>query len=151
MSEHSISIGDRVVGFRGEYRGKSGEVIKEKNIELEMQRGYIVKLDQNSTIVSIPKRDLEVENLSPYEIDTEIAKLKKQVEEVAFQMPKKVVKEIPEHLTYLQEALKSKNKLESRNEYNYISEELTRSINIDFVAKNISFKKLKHCCEKSIK
>ncbi|MBD6619717.1 hypothetical protein FNW02_28850 [Komarekiella sp. 'clone 1'] len=149
MSEHFK--GDRVFAFRGEYQGKSGEAIGYQNTDFQTQKGCLVKLDENASTVCIPERDLEAENLSPQEIDTEITKLKKQVESIAHQMPKKIVKEIPEHLTYLQQALKSKNQSESRNEYHYISEELARVINPDFVSKNISLKKIQHCCEKLLK
>jgi hypothetical protein len=142
----NILKGNRVFAFTGEYQGKSGEVIGYQNVDFQTQQGCLVKLDENGSTVCIPERDLNVENLSPQEIDTEITKLKKQVEAMVHQIPQKLLKEIPEHLTYLQAAINSKNQAESRNEYQYISGELARAINPDFVSNNVSLKKLKYRC-----
>ncbi|MEA5626895.1 hypothetical protein [Nostoc sp. UHCC 0251] len=142
MSKYSK--GNRVFAFEGEYKGKSGEVIDYQNIEFGMQKGCIVKLDEDSSTVCIPERDLEVENLNLEDINIEITNLKTQLKELAHQIPEKIAKEIPEHLAYLQEALKSKSKSEFLNEYHYISKELERTVNPDFVDSNISLKKLQH-------
>lgn len=141
----SYKSGDRVI-----YQDQRGEVICRKSTEWGLQHGYTVKLD-DGTEQDIPERDLEAENLSPHEIDTEITKLKSLVKEEASKISKKIEKEIPEHLTYLQNALKSKDQSESENEYTYILREMERAFNTKLAEENISFKKLKHCWKKSLK
>ncbi|MDF5735410.1 MULTISPECIES: hypothetical protein [unclassified Nostoc] len=141
--------GDRVIASTGKFKDKGGEVICSEVIG--SQWAYIVKLDEQVTKEEILERDLEAEYLKLFEIDTEITKLKKLVNEKADKISDKVVKELPEHLTYLQKALESKEKLESENEYTYISKEMERVFGSELVQKNISLKKLEHCWKKLLK
>ncbi|MHC5719418.1 MAG: hypothetical protein ACYTX0_47065, partial [Nostoc sp.] len=136
--------GDRVIASTEKSKDKRGVVIGPK--DNSFQFGYTVKLDEQGTEEDIPERDLEAEYLSLSEIDTEITKLKKLVKEEADKISKKavkdkVVKELPEHLTYLQNALESKDKSESENEFTYISKEMKRAFDSKIVEENISWKK----------
>ncbi|MEH2235183.1 hypothetical protein [Nostoc sp.] len=147
---------DRVIVSTGKFKDKRGKVIDPEI--LGTQHGYSVKLDEKGTEKQdILERDLEAENLSQSEIDTEITKLKELVKEEADKISNKVVKdkvvkELPEHLTYLQKALKpeNKSKSESENEYKYISKEMKRVFDSELVEENISLKKLENCWKKSL-
>ncbi|AVH68417.1 hypothetical protein [Nostoc sp. 'Peltigera membranacea cyanobiont' N6] len=149
MMSKDYKPGDRVIASTEKSKDKRGEVIRSKDTAL--QRGYTVKLDEQGTEEDILEMDLEAEHLSPSEIGTEITKLKKLVEEEADKISNKVVKELPEHLTYLQNALvESRDKSESENEFTYISKEMKRAFGSNLVEENISLKKLKYSWEKSL-
>jgi vacuolar-type H+-ATPase subunit H len=145
MNKH-YDPGDRVITDQDEH----GKVICDKDTACGTQFGYIVELD-NGTEEHIPARHLKAENLSPDQIATEITNLKNLIKDEASKISKKLGKEIPEHLTYLQNALISQNKSESENEYIYILREMEREFSTNLAAENLSFKKLKHCWEKSLK
>lgn len=145
--------GDRVIE---KFQGRSGELIKPKdNTLFTLRHAYIVRLDEQGTEEEILEKDLEVEHLTRSEIDTETTKLKNLVKEeankISDKIAGKIVKELPEHLSYLQKALDSQEKSESENEYTYIEKEMERAFNSKLVEKNISLKKLKHCWKKSLK
>ncbi|MEH2004421.1 KOW motif domain-containing protein [Nostoc sp.] len=141
---------DRVIVSTGKFKGKRGKVVRSKPIF--SQWVCVVKLDEQDTDEEILEKDLEAENiLDLCEISTEITNIKKLVNEKADKISDKVVKELPEHLTYLQKALESKEKLESENEYTYISKEMERVFGSKLVQKNLSLEKLKHYWEKFLK
>jgi len=138
MTKHYKS-GDRVIV---KYNNKRGEVVSPK--DNTWQHEYFVKLDGESTQEPILERDLEPENLSQSEIDSEIKKLKNLIKETSDKISDKVAKELPQHLDHLQNALKTKDKQESENEYTYIAKEMKRVFDSKLLAENTSLKKLQH-------
>lgn len=142
MTKH-YDPGDRVIV---KYKDQRGEVVSPKDNFL--QREYIVKLDETGTEESILERDLELENLSQSEIDSEVKKLKNLIKETSDKISDKVAKELPQHLDHLQNALKTKDKQESENEYTYIAKEMKRVLDSKLLAENTSLKKLQHYWKK---
>ncbi|HEY9799303.1 MAG TPA: hypothetical protein V6D25_03015 [Leptolyngbyaceae cyanobacterium] len=139
MTKHYKS-GDRVIV---KSKDKRGEVVSPK--DNFWQHEYIVKLDETGTQEPILERNLEAENLSQSEIDSEIKKLKNLIKETSDKISDKVAKELPQHLDHLQNALKTKDKQESENEYTYIAKEMKRVLDSQLLAENTSLKKLQHC------
>ncbi|BAY35728.1 hypothetical protein NIES2111_00440 [Nostoc sp. NIES-2111] len=149
MSENYLQ-GNRVIAFQGKFQGKSGEVIRSEYSN-PFQHGYIVKLDEEGIEEYILEMDLQTENLKPDDIDVEITELQKLINQEADKISGKVKKELTEHLSHLQNALKSQDKLESDSEYTYISKEMKRVFQDKSIKENVSLKKIKHYWEKSLK
>jgi hypothetical protein len=142
---------NRVVVTHGEHRGQHGKVLDDIT-GWNLQRQYQIKLDGGAT-VTVAGSDLQRENLTQNEVNTEVANLKRQISEVASQLPQQMGSELPNHIDFLHKALASKNQSSFNSEYSYITNELSRALNGKSVTQqwsetfNVGLEKLKHNME----
>ena len=113
---------DRVVVKEGEHKNQHGKIVSE-----EVGFGwnnYKVALD-NDVTVKLSVLEIENEDSLSDEIWAAIKNITKEIKQ-ASSLPQEMKTELPTHIGYAEDALRSKNKSRAEIEYQYIKNNLER-------------------------